>query len=468
MNRPRPAAHYAATLRLGLPIAIGQLGTIVLGFADTMMVGRYATDALAAASFVTNLFNLVQFLLMGYACGLTPLVSAACSRGATDRAARLLGHSLAAGALYCLAVCAVMLLLYANLALLGPPDEIMPLVRPYYLQMLVSMPFVWAFNTLRQFTDGTSDTASGMWVLLAGNALNIAGNYLLIYGRCGLPELGLEGAGRATLLARVAMAAGMAAVLLLRGRYAPVRLYFRRLATDFSRQTGLGSAVDAMKKQKRRVFADLRQMNAKSLPVSVQMGLETLSFSAAAVMAGWIGETELAAFQILNTVGMLGFIVYYSFGAGMSIRIAHFYGAGSRSSVEGAARAGRNLLLGLMAAASATFLLFGRALTGLFTTDAAVHACCMAYIGALALYQTGDALQICYANALRATGSVAPMMWIAAVSYLGVGIPTGYACSFVLGMGMGGLYAGFLAGLLTAAALFARTFRRALHGVGAD
>ncbi|MCH5182244.1 MAG: MATE family efflux transporter [Prevotellaceae bacterium] len=445
----RTGPHYGATLRLALPIAIGQLGTIVLGFADTIMVGRYATDALAAASFVTNLFNLVQFLLMGYTYGLTPLVSAACGRGETARAASLLAHALAAGTLFCLVLMGGMTWLYFNIGLLGPPEALLPLVQPYYLQMLVSMLFVLIFNMLRQFTDGTSDTASGMWVLLTGNALNIVGNWLLIYGRCGLPELGLGGAGLATLLARAAMAAGMAGVVLLGGRYAPVRRAFR--------------SAGAAKAAKRLTLAGLRHINARSLPVAVQMGLETLSFSAAAVMAGWMGGVELASFQILNTIGMLGFIVYYSFGAGMSIRMAHFWGRGDRNGLEGAARAGRNLLLALMMLASGTFLLFGRGLTALFTTDAAVAACCLTYIGGLALYQAGDALQICYASALRATSHVAPMMWMAAVSYLGVGIPTGYLCSFPLGLGMGGIYAGFLAGLLTAAALFAGAFRRTVR-----
>ena len=87
--------HYAATLRLGIPIAIGQVGVIILGFADTMMVGRYATDALAAAAFVNNLFTLVTFLMMGYSYGLTPLVSASYGRGQHYRAGFLLKSALA-------------------------------------------------------------------------------------------------------------------------------------------------------------------------------------------------------------------------------------------------------------------------------------------------------------------------------------------------------------------------------------
>lgn len=104
--------HYGATLRLGLPIAIGQVGVIVLGFADTMMVGRYATDALAAAAFVNNLFTLVTFLIMGYSYGLTPLVSSCFGRGQHHRAGYHLRSAMVANTLFGLPLIALMGVLY--------------------------------------------------------------------------------------------------------------------------------------------------------------------------------------------------------------------------------------------------------------------------------------------------------------------------------------------------------------------
>ena len=104
---------------------------------------------------------------------------------------------------------------------MGQPAEILPLVRSYYLVILVSMVFVMLFNVLRQFTDGTTDTSTGMWALLSGNAFNIVGNFLLIYGIGPFPELGLLGAGISTLLSRILTAALLAGVILFRKRYAP-------------------------------------------------------------------------------------------------------------------------------------------------------------------------------------------------------------------------------------------------------
>ena len=434
--------HYVATLRLGLPIAVGQVGVILMGFADTMMVGHYSTGALAAASFVNNLFNLVTFLLIGYSYGLTPLVSAHCGRGEHAQAGACLKNALTANALYALLLLSAMGVLYFFLDSLGQPREILPLVRPYYLVMLGSMVFVMLFNVMRQFTDGTTDTAAGMWTLLAGNAFNIVGNYLLIYGIGPFPELGLLGAGLSTLLARVLTAALLAGFILTRRRYAPFRAGFRAA----------------------RIRAtDLLRINGKSLPVSVQMGMETGSFTFSAVMAGWIGAVELASYQVMVTVGTLGFLFYYSFGAGMSIRVAAFTGTADWPRVRQAAQAGCHILLCIATISSAVFLCFGEPLVRLFTSDPVVQATAITLIVPLMLYQFGDAMQICFANALRGTSHVLPMMGIAFVSYIVVGIPAGFVMGFPLGLGIHGIFLAFSIGLFTAAALFFWSFRRVVR-----
>lgn len=434
--------HYKATLCLGLPIAIGQLGVIIMGFADTMMVGRYSTEALASASFVNNLFTLVTFLLMGYSYGLTPLVSAECGRGDYEAAGRTFRNALAANAVYGALLLAAMGALYFALGRMGQPREILPLVRPYYLIILWSMLFVMLFNVLRQFTDATTDTAAGMWCLLAGNGLNVCANYLLIYGIGPFPEMGLLGAGVATLLSRIVSVVLLAAIIVLRPRYAAFRRGFRAA---------------------RCTLSGMWRVAAASLPVSLQMGMETGSFTFSAIMAGWMGQVELASFQVLVTVGTLGFLLYYSFGAGMSIRIAAFFGKGDLTSVRHAALAGSHLLAAMAVAASLVFLLFARQLVGGFTTDVRVVSMSLTLVVPLVFYQFGDAMQICFANALRGTSHVVSMMWIAFVSYVVVGLPAGYLLSFPGGMGLRGLFLAFSLGLFTAAALFFGRFRRVVR-----
>ena len=197
--------HYHALLKLGIPIVIGQIGVIILGFADTLMIGHHSTPELAAASFVNNMFGLAIIFSTGFSYGLTPIVGSLFGQHKYEAAGQSLKNSIAANTVLAVMVCAVMYLLYLNMHRLGQPEELIPLMRPYFLILLASMPFVLWFNAFKQFTDGITDTRVSMWILLGGNILNIIGNYLLIYGKCGLPALGLNGAGLSTLIARILM-----------------------------------------------------------------------------------------------------------------------------------------------------------------------------------------------------------------------------------------------------------------------
>lgn len=435
-------SHYSATLRLGLPIAIGQLGVIILGFADTLMVGRYSTDALAASAFVNNLFTLFTFLLMGYSYGLTPIVSTLFGQGKQAEAGELLKPALLSGTIFCLLLMAVWGIAFFNLEHFGQPDELLPLIRPYFLVILVSMIFVMLYNELRQFTDGLTHTTLGMYTLIIGNAFNILGNWLLIYGPGPFPEMGLLGAGIATLLARVLMVVLMVAALWWKKGYAPYREGFARCR----------ASLDGM-----------RAIVRASLPIAIQMGLECAAFTMSAVMAGWVGKVELAAYQVMVTIGTLGFLLYYSFGAGTSIRVATFYGQHDRTNVFHAAAAGRNLLLLMAACSSLLIYLLAEPLIRLFTTDTAVIAISLSLIPLLVLYQFADAMQICYANILRGTGHVLAMVRIAIISYLIVNIPAAFILGFSLGWGVKGIFLAFFIGLFTAATLFFKEYRKAMR-----
>ena len=435
-------SHYSATLRLGVPIAIGQLGVIILGFADTLMVGRYSTDALAASAFVNNLFTLFTFLLMGYSYGLTPIVSALFGQGKQAEAGEQLKPALLSGTVFCLLLMAVWGIAYFNLEHFGQPDELLPLIRPYFLVILVSMIFVMLYNELRQFTDGLTHTTLGMYTLMIGNALNIVGNWLLIYGPGPFPEMGLMGAGIATLLARVLMVVLMVAALWWKKGYAPYREGFARCRASLD---GMQAIVRA------------------SLPIAIQMGLECAAFTMSAVMAGWVGKVELAAYQVMVTIGTLGFLLYYSFGAGTSIRVANFYGQHDRTNVFHAGAAGRNLLFLMAACSSLLIYLLAEPLIRVFTKDTAVIAISLSLIPFLVLYQFADAMQICYANILRGTGHVLAMVRIAIISYLIVNIPAAFILGFSLGWGVNGIFLAFFIGLFTAATLFFKEYRKAMR-----
>ncbi len=425
---------------LGLPILVGQLGNIVVGFADNIMVGRYSTEALASASFVNNMFNTAIFLLLGFTYGLTPLAGALFGNGRLAETGALTRQAVKINIAFAAAVTAAMGIVYFNLDRMGQPAELIPIIKPYYLLYLAGLIPVAVFNVLAQWSYAINNTSLPMWLILGANVFNIGGNYLLIYGNFGAPELGLFGAGLATLAARIGCMAVMIAVMLRARRYAPYREGF-------------------LHRPARR--GDNRLLWRTSMPVALQMGFESGSFTAAAVMTGWLGAVPLAAFQIIVIIGTLGFCIYYSIGSAITIKVANAAGTGDTGGMRHMAWAGYHIMLAMMTVSSVTFVVAGPAMMHAFTTDPAVLALAGTLLFPLVLYQLGDATQITFANALRGTSRVMPMLWIAFVCYVLVGIPATYLLGIAGGMGVYGIILSFSASLFLAGALFLIFFLRA-------
>lgn len=434
--------HYKSIITLGMPLLLGQLGMIMTGFADTFMVGHYSTDSLAAASFVNNVMNFMTVLCMGFSYGLTPIVGATNAQGDRFKVGATVRNAVVLNMVFGIAIGLAMLLVYFNVEKMGQPSNLIPLIKPYYLVLLASMVPMLLVNTLRQFTDGISDTRLSMWIIIGGNVLNIILNYLTIYGNFGFPELGLLGAGLSTFVARLAMAVAYVVVLSRSHRYTAYVQGIRCGATD---------------------MATVSAIFGTSWPIAVQMGLETGIFSFASIMIGWLGEIPLAAYQIMLSISTIGFMVYYSLGASMSIKIAGYYGSGDIDKIRSCSVAGLHIIMLFAAIACVVFLFLGEPVIRLFTSDIKVVAVALTVIPPLMLYQVGDALQVTYANALRGITDVRPMMLTAIIAYVVVGLPIGYLFAFPCGLGIVGIYLSFAVALLLAGLLFMVKFRLDLH-----
>ena len=422
---------------LGVPIVVGQLGIIIMSLADTMMVGWYGTKELGAAAFVNNLFNLVIIFAVGFSYGITPIVGALFGRKERSAIGGVLRNALCLSCMMSLVLMSVMGILYLNLHRLGQPVELIALMRPYFLVLLFSLPFTMIFNAFKQFAEGITDTKTPMYILLCGNMLNIVLNWMLIYGH-GLPELGLLGAGVATLISRVMMVVIFALIFALRKGYLPFREGF--LQSKINRQS-------------------LSELNRMGLPIALQMGMETSSFSLATIIVGWIGTSALAAHQIMNTVGQLGFMLYYGMAAAVAVRVSNFYGRGEVDNLRHSARSGFYIILVMAAFVSAGMLIFRESIGGLFTDNKEVIALVSAIVIPFVVYQVGDGLQCNYANALRGISDVKPLTLFAFIAYFVISLPAGYLFGIVLDMGLVGVWLSFPLGLTTAGVLYYLRFR---------
>ena len=434
--------HYRELLKLGLPIMAGQLGIIILSFADTMMVGHYSTDGLAAASFVNNMFNLVIVFSTGFSYGLTPVIGACFGRNEHGRIGHILRNALAVNALAAAVLTLVMWILYLNVESLGQPAELLPLIRPYYLVLLSSLIFVLLFNAFKQFAEGITDTMTPMYILLGGNVLNIVGNWLLIYGKAGFPEMGLLGAGVSTLISRIVMLLVFVAVFFASRRYNEYRKGFI---------------------EGRICREDFMLLNRMGLPVGFQMGMETASFSLSTIMVGWLGTVALAAHQVMLTVGQLGFMMYYGMAAAVAVRVSAFHGQNDISQVRGTAQAGFRLILVMARIASAVVMILRNRLGYIFADNSEVAALVAQLVLPFIIYQFGDGLQCNYSNALRGISDVKMVTLYAFIAYFIVSLPSGYLFGIVLGWGLPGIWMSFPLGLTSAGLLFWMRFHKSLR-----
>ena len=430
--------HYKALFKLGLPIVIGQLGMIVLGFADTLMIGHHSTEDLAGASFVNNMFNLAIIFATGFSYGLTPIVGSLFGKGEQEAVGRTLKNALLVNGVIGVLLTLVMGALYLNIHRLGQPEELLPLMRPYYIVLLISLVFVMLFNAFKQFADGITDTKTPMWLLIGGNVLNIFGNWVLIYGHFGFPEMGLLGAGIATLASRILMLIAFVFIFFIGKRYQPYKEGF--LSGKINR-------------------SDFLQLNKLGWPVGLQMGMETASFSLATIMVGWLGATALAAHQVMLTIGQLGYMMYYGMAAAVAVRVSNFHGQKDIESLRHSASAGFHLILLMAICVSIPLFLLRNEIGGWFTDNNEVTLLVASLIIPFIAYQFGDGMQCNYSNALRGIADVKPVMYIAFIAYFIISLPAGYLFGFVFDWGLTGIWLSFPFGLTSAGLMFWWRFR---------
>ena len=439
-------SEYRALGRLGFPVLITQVGIIAVSFADTMMVGAYGTNELGAASFVNNLFLVPIVALIGFSTGMTPVIGALFGKGEMDSAGTSFRAGLVLNIIMAVVFTLVMGILYFFLPGFGQPPELLPLIRPYYLVILVSVVFNAVFTCCQNTSNGMTDTAMPMWIMIGGNLLNVIGNYILIFGKFGAPEMGLLGAGISTATSRFLMAVAMIGGLAMRRRYAEFRLGASR------------------KPDNETLFIVWKT----SYPIMILNGVECLLWAMGAIVCGWFGTPQLASYQIANIVGQVGFMIYISVGVAVTVRVANFTGVKDIRAMRDSASAGLHLMLLLATFASLVFIFLGRHLFSMFTSDEAVISAGLPLVLPLIIYQYFDAVQVNFGGALRGTGHVKPLITVALVSYIAVGFSFLFLLANGFGLGNVGVYFSFSFTLLCAAVMLFYYFRKATAIIGAS
>ncbi len=437
--------HYVATLKLALPIVISQLGHIFVQFADNVMVGQYGGEdplPLAAVSFGVSMSFLFFVTGQGLTLGLTPLIGELFAQGDVRRSASYLKHAIILFSL--LGVAFVLLQIGAEPLLyrMGQPVEVVDAAIPYYRMMAYSLFPVMLFSAFKNFLDGVGNTTVPMIIMMLCNMLNIVLNWVFIYGELGAPEMGIEGAGLATLISRMLMPIMGIGYFVLRSRY---RSYTSQIPS-----VRLGGSD----------FFSLLKMGT---PIAAQMLLESTAFVITGVMMGWFDAVAIGANQIAMTLGNAAFMIVVAVGTAVTIRVSHCYGAHDVENMSLTSKASIHLVLLWDSFAALLFVVLNYQIPQLFTTNEEIISLASQMLIMVALYQVFDALQCAGVGILRGIQDVKVIPWISLLAYVVLNIPVGYLCGFVFGMGPCGLFLGYLFGLGSSAVLYLMRIRRKIH-----
>ena len=307
---------------------------------------------------------------------------------------------------------------------------------------MISIIFVMLANSFRQFVEGITNPSVSMWILVSGNLLNIVGNYILIYGKCGFPEMGLMGAGYSTLISRIAMLLMFVLVFMFRPSYKQYRKGFMRmwvLPNRLMRVTRLG------------------------VPIAFQQGLEAATFSLTAIMVGWIGSLELAAHQVVIAISTISFTTYLGLGSATAIRTSFYKGAKDWKQVRKTTVAGIHLGVIVSTLTCIGLFIFRNQISFVFSDDPKVASIVILLLPILMLYQYVDGAQIVLANALRGLSDVKSIMWISFITNFLIAIPAGYILGFPLGMGIEGIWLAYPIGFVFSVALLGLRARKLMN-----
>lgn len=416
---------------LAWPVAVTQISTMMLGVVDTLMLGRYAVEALSAAALANVWVWGTLQLAVGTLYGLDPIVAQAHGAGDGRRA----GIALQRGLVLSVVLSVPLALLWFGteefLRAMGQDPALAAAAERYTLVQLPSLPFFLAFFALRQYLQGREIVRPALWVLIGANLFNVVANYALIFGHFGFPRLGLEGAGIATGATRVASLAALATLV--------IRFRLHEAAwVPWSRHA--------------LAWPGLREVLALGIPVGVQTSLEAWAFLGAALIAGRLGTHALAAHTIVFNLAALSFMMPLGVALAAVTRVGNLIGARRLDDAQRAAWVAMAMAAGLMAAAAGVFLALRHQLPLLYTPDLVVVGLAASILPIAAAFQIFDGLQVVGCGVLRGMGRTRPAAVFNAVSYWLLGIPLGAWLALSAGWGLAGVWWGLCIGLALVAA----------------
>ena len=433
--------ELAAMTRLATPIVVAQVGLMSMGVVDTVMVGRVSAAALAAVALGNLYFYTVSTAAAGTLLVLDPIVAQAAGARDAHRIALGVQRGLVLAVLLAAPTALLLWPVRWVLALFRQPPELIELAESYVRISLVGLlPFL-AFVVLRQTLQALHRVRALVLVVVTGNLVNVALNWVLVYGHLGARAMGVSGSAWATVASRWAMT-----LLLFVGGWSALRaavLPWRREAFD---------------------RASLGRMFRLGWTIGLQQVLEFGVFAAIGLLMGVLGTPEMAAHEIALNLASLTFMVPLGFGAAAAVRVGRAVGEGDRAAARVRARTALVCGVGFMACTAALMLAFPGVIAAAYTNQPIVASIAASLIPIAGMFQLFDGIQAVSAGILRGLGDTRAPFAVNLAGFWLCGFPVSGALAFGTPLRALGLWWGLAAGLAVVATLLVLRVRSRLQG----
>ena len=427
-------------LRLALPIIGVNVGLMLMGTVDTVMVGRLSAQALAAVALGNVIFFALSIFVVGVLLATDPIISQAV--GANDRDGVALGVQRGAVLAILLSIPVGIALCFAGpaLRLAGQPDDVIPLAATYCLVLVPGLVPFFLFNVGRQALQSLHRVGPVLWTIVAANIVNVALNEALIFGKFGAPALGVAGSAWATSISRLLMAPML--VWLARDQLMPTIRPWRPEATS---------------------RGPLMSMFRIGAPIGLQLELEMSAFAAVALLMGTFGTTHVAGHQIAINLASLTFMVPMGVAMGAAVLAGNAVGRGDHAGLRAAAKAALLVGFGFMSLTALALIAMPTVLARVYTRDMPVLLFAATLLPIAGVFQVFDGLQVVGAGILRGIGDTHVPMIINLAGFIGVGLTSSYVLAYHTPLGPVGLWWGLVIGLAAVATILMLRVRHALR-----
>jgi MATE family multidrug resistance protein len=426
MLRP-PRQELSSLVRLAVPVVIAELGWVAMGVVDTLMVGRLGDEAIGAVGIGRALFLGVGVFGIGLLLGLDTVISNSFGAGKLERCRSALWHGVLIAVTIAIPLTFLVRQMSGWLDSWGVDPKVFEHVVAYTKTLSWSALPIFLYAAVRRYLQAMHRVIAVMFALISANLVNVATNWLLIFGNLGMPEMGVRGAAWATVLSSSYMALFLGIV---------AWHHAARLIPDKKFNWSIERALTG-------------RLLSLGLPAGLQLLLEVGVFALSTVLAGKLAPAALAAHQVVINVASTTYMVPLGISQATSVRVGHKLGAGDPEAARRVGWMGIGLAAGFMSLAALGLIVFPRFILNLWKASPEAVAIGSTLFVAAAIFQLFDGMQVAAIGALRGLGDTRSALYWNVVGYWVITLPVGYLLCFNYGLGALGLWIGFCVGLMT-------------------